>query len=252
MGEEAAGTPWFTVPVSRWADRPEPGRQHRVQVTRRRLLLAAARQFDSDGYHGSSLRDILTATGLTKGALYFHFRSKAELAVAVIRECVDSWVQVETEVGARGLDPVRRLLVETDAWVARWMYDPVVRGASRAMTDGIPADAYRSWTRAWSDGTEAHLGRARAAGLLRPEVDIPRLSRLLLAAGAGHHVLGETLADEGDLWARMSDTWEGILPVVVVDDWVEQWRCSGWADRPAPCADVYERARRPEGEQEQG
>jgi hypothetical protein len=50
----------------------------------------------------------------------------------------------------------------------------------------------------------------------------------------------------------MSDTWEGMLPVVVVDEWVEQWRSSGWADRPTPCAETYERARRPGGEEERG
>ena len=62
----------LTAPVSCWAD--DEVRQ-RTRRTRRRLLVAAAALFDEAGYHGAALSDILTAAGLTKGALYFHFRS---------------------------------------------------------------------------------------------------------------------------------------------------------------------------------
>ena len=45
-----------------------------------------------DGYGGASLDRILSKTNLTKGALYHHFGSKAELVHAVIDEVIRGWV----------------------------------------------------------------------------------------------------------------------------------------------------------------
>jgi AcrR family transcriptional regulator len=53
--------------------------------TRRRLLDAAAELFIERGYNAVSMRDVAGAAGLTKGAIYGHFRSKGQLLVEVIR-----------------------------------------------------------------------------------------------------------------------------------------------------------------------
>jgi AcrR family transcriptional regulator len=53
--------------------------------TRRRLLEVAAELFVERGYDAVSMRDIAAAAGLTKGAVYGHFRSKGQLLVEVIR-----------------------------------------------------------------------------------------------------------------------------------------------------------------------
>ncbi len=57
----------------------------RADTTRRHLLRAAAHQFARRCYHEVGLDDILAEAGLTKGAMYFHFRSKYALALAVIK-----------------------------------------------------------------------------------------------------------------------------------------------------------------------
>ena len=54
-------------------------------ATRKRLLDLAARMFIESGYAAISLRDIADEAGLTKGAIYGHFRSKGQLLVEVIR-----------------------------------------------------------------------------------------------------------------------------------------------------------------------
>ena len=41
---------------------------------------AAAPIFNQHGYEGSSLNDLMEATGLKKGGIYRHFASKEELA----------------------------------------------------------------------------------------------------------------------------------------------------------------------------
>jgi AcrR family transcriptional regulator len=53
--------------------------------TRERLLRAAAEVFAERGYDGTRVVDIAAAAGVSNGALYAHFGSKAELLVAALR-----------------------------------------------------------------------------------------------------------------------------------------------------------------------
>lgn len=53
--------------------------------TRERLLLAAVDVFARRGYDGTRVADIAAAAGVSNGALYAHFGSKAELIVAALR-----------------------------------------------------------------------------------------------------------------------------------------------------------------------
>ncbi len=57
----------------------------KAAATRARLLEIAAAVFIEQGYAAVSLRDIAKAAGVTKGAIYGHFRSKGQLLVEVIR-----------------------------------------------------------------------------------------------------------------------------------------------------------------------
>jgi TetR/AcrR family transcriptional repressor of nem operon len=50
------------------------------EQTRRKIVEAAAPIFNQRGYEGSSLNDLMEATGLKKGGIYRHFSSKEELA----------------------------------------------------------------------------------------------------------------------------------------------------------------------------
>ncbi|MDP6633425.1 MAG: TetR/AcrR family transcriptional regulator [Phycisphaerae bacterium] len=56
--------------------------------TRRRLLEVAFEVIRRKGFQAAGLGEILTAAGLTKGALYHHFRDKIHLGYAVIEEIV--------------------------------------------------------------------------------------------------------------------------------------------------------------------
>lgn len=59
-------------------------RTEKAEDTRRRIIEASAQLFSEGGYRGTSMSEILAASGTTKGGFYFHFASKAELAAAVV------------------------------------------------------------------------------------------------------------------------------------------------------------------------
>jgi TetR/AcrR family transcriptional repressor of nem operon len=83
--------------------------------TRERLVAAAEALILERGYAGTSLDDLLRATGLTKGAFFHHFRSKAELARAVVERYAESDYALFAEWAARADrlsdDPLERVLI---------------------------------------------------------------------------------------------------------------------------------------------
>lgn len=59
-------------------------RQVRAEQTRATIITAAADLFDRQGYESTSLSDIVEHAHVTKGALYFHFAAKEDLAHAIL------------------------------------------------------------------------------------------------------------------------------------------------------------------------
>jgi AcrR family transcriptional regulator len=80
---------------------------HRQQI----VLSHAAREFAVNGFHATSMQDLVTATGLTTGGLYHYFGSKDELLVKIcdelmepllveVREIIDSNWPIEIQLRA--------------------------------------------------------------------------------------------------------------------------------------------------------
>jgi AcrR family transcriptional regulator len=71
------------------------------QAAGRQCILEQAQLlFFAHGYHGVSIRDVVQACGLSNAALYYHFGSKQNLYVEVIRGFVESVVQPVQEAEA--------------------------------------------------------------------------------------------------------------------------------------------------------
>lgn len=71
--------------------RPEPSTP-KGKTTRSHLIDVAAQAFAERGFTATKFSDLIAASGLTKGAFYFYFPSKAALAAAVIEEQDRRWV----------------------------------------------------------------------------------------------------------------------------------------------------------------
>src|SRR5580658_7190922 len=81
----AVGTPRER---SRGQDRPDDAQA--PGSTRGRILTAAERLFAERGFDGASMPAIAKASGITAGAIYKHFDSKADLFFEVVRRAVQS------------------------------------------------------------------------------------------------------------------------------------------------------------------
>jgi AcrR family transcriptional regulator len=90
---------------------------------RRHEILAAARDcFARFGYEGATVRRLEDATGLSRGAIFHHFRDKESLFLAVAED--DAAAMVET-VARNGLVQVMRDLLDraadSDGDTAGWL-----------------------------------------------------------------------------------------------------------------------------------
>ena len=63
---------------------------HRRTDTRDRILSVSLRLFATHGYANTSLREISDELGVTKAALYFHFKTKEDILSGIMRDNLDS------------------------------------------------------------------------------------------------------------------------------------------------------------------
>src|SRR5262245_1203545 len=93
------------------SSRDKKRRSRDPQRTRQRLLQAAFREVYRSGFQGAAIDTISAATGVTKGALYYHFGSKEALGYAIVEEIVaalprDKWLRPLQQ----GKDPIDALI----------------------------------------------------------------------------------------------------------------------------------------------
>jgi AcrR family transcriptional regulator len=79
--------------------------------TRRQILRAALKRFANGGYAATSVQQIVGDAKVSKPALYYHFRDKADLFQALVSEAHDERLQVVQQAAARNTD-IRNQLIE--------------------------------------------------------------------------------------------------------------------------------------------
>ncbi|MEJ2476540.1 MAG: TetR/AcrR family transcriptional regulator [Desulfobacterales bacterium] len=77
--------------------------------TRQDIITKSLQVFSVKGYFNTSVNDILAVTGLTKGGLYGHFRSKEDIWYAVYDQAVMIWRDIVLKGAENIADPLERL-----------------------------------------------------------------------------------------------------------------------------------------------
>ena len=77
--------------------------------TRQDIITKSLQIFSVKGYFNTSVNDILAVTGLTKGGLYGHFRSKEDIWYAVYDQAVMIWRDIVLKGAEEITDPLERI-----------------------------------------------------------------------------------------------------------------------------------------------
>src|SRR6516225_11278493 len=140
------------------------------QKTRERIVAEAASLFNQRGFEGSSMSELMEATGLEKGGIYRHFSSKEELAA----KAFDYAWKVTLDTRMRDLDRIPNSIDKLKQFLANFVDRPrpAVPGGCPLFNTAVDAD----------DGTPVLRDRARTA-LAGWRSEIADLVRTGLAVG---------------------------------------------------------------------
>ncbi|MFE1270913.1 TetR/AcrR family transcriptional regulator [Streptomyces sp. NPDC058758] len=169
--------------------------QEHLDARRRQILDGAARCFARNGFHATSMQDVLTEAGLSAGAVYRYFRSKDELIQAIAEETFASVRGAFVEATASNPPPTPDVLVVR---VMTIVLEERITGADRQafarLIIQVWAETLRDETLAkalaqgfdamralWAELFDAY----RASGMFTADVSSADLARTLIAAVQG-------------------------------------------------------------------
>ena len=177
------------------------------EKTRRDIVEKAAPLFNQKGFEGTSLADLMQATGLQKGGIYRHFSGKRELAAEAFDYAWEKAVHGRLDGVADVPDCVDRLKKTIDNFVERRA--GLVPGGCPLMNTAVEADdgnpLLRARARKALQGWTERLSRITSEGIKQHQIDrsvAPRqLSQLIIGSLEGALLISRLQNDEEPLRA---------------------------------------------------
>jgi AcrR family transcriptional regulator len=190
-------------------------KQERAVATRRQIVHAAAEVFDREGFERASLAEIVNQAGITKGALYFHFKSKEDLAAVVIDEGHSISMNAAAAIGASGATALAQMVMLCYEMGREMVDDPIVRAGIRLtleMSASIgPSTPYLDWI----NNCEQLVHTAVEQGDIVDTVDASALANFIVSGFTGIQLVSNVLTGRTDLDARIDQMLKIILPAIV-------------------------------------
>ncbi|MEU5216455.1 ScbR family autoregulator-binding transcription factor [Streptomyces sp. NPDC020807] len=203
-------------------------KQERAERTLRRIISGAAEQFERNGYFGTSLDDITRAAGVSKGAFYFHFSSKEQVAAAVMEIAEGRFEDVMTDAPCGDtVSPLQHLIDITHRLNRLLHEEPVVRAAVRLQREWPEDEPVRfDHYRIWHETAQKHFALAADRSELRENA--PKNSACALASATLFSLEGFRRPNQStdETEQRLADLWDVLLPAITPGDVVDAYRTS--------------------------
>ncbi|MCI0713449.1 MAG: TetR/AcrR family transcriptional regulator [Chloroflexi bacterium] len=173
--------------------------------TRQQIIACASDLFNVRGYSGTSMSDIMEATGLQKGGIYNHFESKEAIALAAFDHAIKRMARMYAEeVGKAGDNALAQLQAMMRMYV-RFAKDSPIPGGCPIMNTAVESDDYdvpglkertQIAQRRWQRLIKRIVRDGKAQGLFRENVDGDLLATIVFANVEGGLLLSK-LHDDG-------------------------------------------------------
>ncbi|MGO8965150.1 TetR family transcriptional regulator [Mycobacterium sp.] len=196
----------------------------RADSTRNQILRAAARRFSQQPYHQVGLDDILAEAELTKGAMYFHFRSKHALALAVIEDETARSNEAVADLLARKFSGLETLIDFSYLLAVRDISEDIARAALHLLESiGRIGGLQAKLLGAWIDTLALAVGRAITEGDVFDECDPQEVGRLLVSIYMGLRQTSD-LDEPEQFLGDLEKTWALALPGFVRPERIDYFR----------------------------
>ncbi|EPH46406.1 TetR/AcrR family transcriptional regulator [Streptomyces aurantiacus] len=171
--------------------------QEHLDARRRQILDGAALCFARNGFHATSMQDVLKEVGLSAGAVYRYFSGKDELIHAIVSEVLGE-IRAIFEEAARQTPPPPPDVLVGHAFGQVLGLRPELAQDGRAYfprllvqawTETLRNDELRALIQGGYDGVRAAWVRIvegyQAAGMMRADVSADRVARTMIAVAQG-------------------------------------------------------------------
>ena len=168
------------------------------ELTKQKIIQKTMPLFSKQGFAGTSLSDILSATGLQKGGIYGHFSGKDELALAVFDYAFTQAKKYFFDT-LKGKSKSRARLVAIAEAFVKMVCDQTFSGGCHILNTAIDSDdthpallekvkaGLEEWRKLIRD--EAEMGVAK--GELKPNLDTDALATLFISTLEGSVMLSK-------------------------------------------------------------
>ncbi|MEU5047300.1 ScbR family autoregulator-binding transcription factor [Streptomyces griseorubiginosus] len=191
-------------------------KQERAERTLRRIVTAAAERFEENGYSGTTLDDITRAAGVSKGAFYFHFASKKQIADTVVEHSYGLLEDlIEASCGA-GVPALQQLIDLTHGLNRLLLTEPTVRTALRFHREWADLEPEFDHYTLWYEAIEQLLGHASEQGELRKDMPsgAARVVAVVTLFSVESLTVRPTTRDQ-ETARRVTDLWNVLLAALV-------------------------------------
>lgn len=197
--------------------------QARAEATRSAVFRAGAVVFNREGFAGARTTDITREAAVTNGAMQFHFRTKEDLALAVIAEYTRDFEPAITSIPTHH-DSGLIAAMELSAAIARQLVEEPIVGAAYRLR--MEESAFRPRvTRPYVEAVgvfDELFQRAANAGDLRLGLNTNDVARYVVASFIGVQLVSDTLTSRTDLIQRAADMWVFLLPSITIPSRLRQ------------------------------
>jgi TetR/AcrR family transcriptional regulator, transcriptional repressor for nem operon len=178
----------------------------KAQATRAHIIEQAAAVFNRQGYAGASMQDLMQATGLQKGGIYNHFKSKDELAIAAF-DFAANHIQQKFMGALKGKRrSVDRLIAILDVYETL-LDDPLVPGGCPILNTAVESDDTHPGLRdraqqamdAWRKLLRRILESGISRGELRAGLEVENVITVLIATIEGAIMLSKLYGESAYL-----------------------------------------------------
>ncbi|MFE3329636.1 ScbR family autoregulator-binding transcription factor [Streptomyces sp. NPDC059176] len=199
--------------------------QERSERTRRGLLTAAAELIDERGYAEARLSDISQRANVSKGALYFHFTSKEELAATVQESGCEQLDRALKELDQANASSLQTLIDMTHFVAQGLVTDPVMRATLRiGQEQAGKGPGFVDFHARCVDAACSLLWRAHAQRSLHAAVSMEAAEALVASVISGIEAEVRTGAEDIGLSHRLALLWELLMRMLAHEQVRDQLR----------------------------
>jgi len=181
--------------------------QSKGTVTKQIIIENIIEHIHLHGFAQTSMNDIIALTGVKKGNLYFHFKSKEELILQALKEAQRQYQEYLDKHTRRVSHPISKIEAMLDAVFEYHSKRKFIGGCIFGNTATEMADKHPEFRefintvfKQWIQWIENQLEEGIAMGILKNETPVQELSHHIIAALEGGILLAKVSKDKKDLY----------------------------------------------------